>query len=55
MDGNLSANNKSDLVACLDDFTTPLPDPSAVDAITMDGAAVVAHLIQEQYEHSVTI
>ena len=42
--GNLRANNKSDLVACLDDFTTPVSDPPAVDTIILDGAAVV-HLL----------
>ena len=39
--GNLRANNKSNLVACLDDFTTPVSDPPAVDTIILDGAAVV--------------
>ena len=39
--GNLRANNKSDLVSCLDDFTTPVSDPPAVDTIILDGAAVV--------------
>ena len=42
--GNLQANNKSDLVACLDDFTTPVSDPPAVETIILDGAAVV-HLL----------
>ena len=37
--GNLRANNKSDLVACFDDFTTPVSDPPAVNAIILDGAA----------------
>ena len=32
---------------CMDDFTTPVSDPPAVDAIIVDGAAVV---IQEQPE-----
>ena len=36
----------------VDDFTTPVSDPPAVDAIIVDGAAVV---IQEQPEHSVTM
>ena len=42
--GNLRANNKCDLVACFDDFTTPVSDPPAVDTIILDGAAVV-HLL----------
>ena len=42
--GNLRANNKSDLVACFDDFTTYVSDPPAVDTIILDGAAVV-HLL----------
>ena len=42
--GKLRANSKSDLVDCLEDFTTPVPDPPAVDAIILDGAAVV-HLL----------
>ena len=41
---NLRANNKSDLVVCLDDFTTPVSDPPAVDTIILDCAAVV-HLL----------
>ena len=44
--GNSRANNKSDLVACLDDFTIPVSDPSAVDTIILDGAAVVPLLDQ---------
>ena len=42
--GKLRTNSKSDLVDCLEDFTTPVPDPPAVDAIILDGAAVV-HLL----------
>ena len=42
--GTLRANNKCDLVACLYDFTTPVPDPPAVDTLILDGAAVV-HLL----------
>ena len=42
--GNLRANNKCDLVACFDDFTTPVSDPPAVDTIILDCAAVV-HLL----------
>ena len=42
--GDLRANNKYDLVACFDDFTTPVSDPPAVDTIILDGAAVV-HLL----------
>ena len=42
--GNLRAKNKSDLVVCFDDFTTPVSDPLAVDTIILDGAAVV-HLL----------
>ena len=33
---NSCANNKSDLVACLEDFTTPVSDPPTVDAIISD-------------------
>ncbi len=33
--------NKSDLVACFDDFTTPVSDPPAVDTIILNGASVV--------------
>ena len=39
--GNLRANNKSDLVACFDDFNTPVSDPPAVDTIILYGGAVV--------------
>ena len=39
--GNSRAKNKSDLVACLDDFTTPVSDPPTVDAIISDCPAVV--------------
>ena len=40
--GNLRANTKTDLVACLDDFNTPVSDPPAVDTIIiLDGGAVV--------------
>ena len=39
--GNLRANNKSDLVSCLDDFTTPVSEPPNVDAIISDCPAVV--------------
>ena len=42
--GNLRANNKYDLVVCLDDFTTPVSDPPAMDTIILDCAAVV-HLL----------
>ena len=39
--GNSRANNKSNLVACLEDFTTPVSDPPTVDAIISDCPAVV--------------
>ena len=42
--GYSRANNTSDLVACLDDFTTPVSDPPTVDAIISDFPAVV-HLL----------
>ena len=42
--GNSRANNKSDIVACLEDFTTPVSDPPTVDAIISDCPAVV-HLL----------
>ena len=49
--GNLRANNKSDIMACLDDFTTPVSDPPAVDTIILDGAAVV-HLLDPRTAQS---
>ena len=39
--GELRANNKCYLVACLEDFTTPSPDPPAVYSVILDGAAAV--------------
>ena len=53
--GNLRSNNKSDLVACLDDFTTPVSvsDPPAVDTIILDGAAVV-HLLDPRTAQTVS-
>ena len=43
---NVRANNKSDPEACLDDFTTTVSDPPAVNTIILDGAAVVNLLDQ---------
>ena len=51
--GNLRANNKSGLVACLDDFTTPVSDPPAVDTLILDGAAVV-HLLDPRTPQTVS-
>ena len=39
--GNSRAHNKSDLVTCLEDFTTPVSHPPTMDAIISDCPAVV--------------